>query len=129
MHVIQNKDKNVIIKSTKCEKIFISWIHKVFKQIVSPFKSGCHLYSDRDQQTGNSCRYGNIRKNFILPFIGNSELKFVMKKVAGTKGQLISKWFLGSSISSKKMNEGIRLYYYDTSGRLVFVRFLGGHWN
>jgi hypothetical protein len=39
------------------------------------------------------------------------------------KGQLISKWFLGSSISSKKMNEGIRLYYYDTSGRLVFVRF------
>jgi hypothetical protein len=87
VHVIQNKDKNVIIKSTKCEKIFISWIHKVFKQIVSPFKSGCHLYSDRDQQTGNSCRYGNIRKNFILPFIGNSELKFMLKKVAGT-----SKW-------------------------------------
>ena len=69
LHVIQNKDKNVIIKSTKCEKIFISWIHKVFKQIVSPFNSGCHLYSDRDQQTGNSCRYGNIRKIFILPLM------------------------------------------------------------
>ena len=26
--------------------------------------------------------------------------------------------------SSKKTNERIRLYYYDTSGRLVFVRFL-----
>ena len=47
------------------------------------------------------------------------------------KGQLISKWFLGSSISPKKQtskfnftNEQIQLYYYDTSGRLVFVRFL-----
>ena len=88
MHVIQNKDKNVIIKSTKCEKIFISWIHKVFKQIVSPFKSGCHLYSDRDQQTGNSCRYGNIRKKFILRFIGNSALRFMLKKVAGTNAEL-----------------------------------------
>ena len=29
-----------------------------------------------------------------------------------------------SSISSKKMNERIRLYYYDTSSGLVFVRFL-----
>ena len=25
----------------------------------------------------------------------------------------------------QKMNEKIQLYYYDTSGRLVFVRFLG----
>ena len=40
------------------------------------------------------------------------------------KGQLISKGDLMSSISSKKTNEGIRLYYYDTSNRLVFVRFL-----
>ena len=40
------------------------------------------------------------------------------------KGQLISKWFLGSSIFLQKMNEQIRLYYYDTSSRLVFVRFL-----
>ena len=40
------------------------------------------------------------------------------------KGQIISKWFLMSSISSKKTNEGIRLYYYDTPCRLVFVRFL-----
>ena len=32
-----------------------------------------------------------------------------------SKGQLISKWFLGLSISSKKRkNERIWLYYYDT---------------
>ena len=40
------------------------------------------------------------------------------------KGQLISKWFLVSSISSKKTNERILLYYYDTSSRIVFVHFL-----
>ena len=33
----------------------------------------------------------------------------------------------GQLISSKKTNEGIRLYYYDTSNRLVFVRFFGGN--
>ena len=32
---------------------------------------------------------------------------------------MISKWFLVSTISSKKTNERIRLYYYDTSSRLV----------
>ena len=68
-----------------------------------------------------------------------------------TKGQLISKWFFGvvdflqktnenkstwgiivlksklffqADVSSQKMNEQIWLYYYDTSGRLIFVRFL-----
>ena len=41
-----------------------------------------------------------------------------------SKGQLISKGVLMSLISSKKINEGFRLYYYDTSNRLVFVRFL-----
>ena len=40
------------------------------------------------------------------------------------EGQLISKWFLGSSISSKKTNGPIRLYCYGTSSQLVFVRFL-----
>ena len=40
------------------------------------------------------------------------------------KGQIISKWFLVSSISYKKTNERIWLYYYDTSSRLVFVHFL-----
>ena len=29
-----------------------------------------------------------------------------------------------ADVSSKKTNEQIRLYYCDTSGRLVFVRFL-----
>ena len=38
--------------------------------------------------------------------------------------QLISKGFLGSAISSKKTKGQIQLYYYDTSGRLLFVCFL-----
>ena len=43
-----------------------------------------------------------------------------LKLVSLLKGQLISKWFLGSSISSKKrMNE-----FVFTSVRHVFVRFL-----
>ena len=41
------------------------------------------------------------------------------------KGQIISKCILVSSISSKKTNERIRLYYYEISSRLVFVRFWG----
>ena len=40
------------------------------------------------------------------------------------KGQIISKWFFGVFDFLQKTNEGIRLYYYDTSSRLVFVRFL-----
>ena len=39
------------------------------------------------------------------------------------KGELISKWFFGVINFLQKTNERIRLYYYDTSGRLVFVRF------
>ena len=41
-----------------------------------------------------------------------------------TKGQLISKWFFGVIDFLQKTNERIRLYYYDTSGQLVFVCFL-----
>ena len=41
-----------------------------------------------------------------------------------TKGQTNSKWFFQDNVSSKKTNERIRFYYYDTSGRLVFVHFL-----
>ena len=40
------------------------------------------------------------------------------------KGKLISKWSYGVIDFLQKTNEQIRLYYYDTSGRLVFVRFL-----
>ena len=39
------------------------------------------------------------------------------------KVQLISKGLFGILDSSKKTNEKIRLSYYDTSGRLVFIRF------
>ena len=41
------------------------------------------------------------------------------------KCQLISKGLFGNPQFSQKTNEKIRLYQYDTSGRLVFVRFLG----
>ena len=40
------------------------------------------------------------------------------------KGQIISKWFFDVFDFLQKTNKGIRLYYYDTSSRLVFVRFL-----
>ena len=40
------------------------------------------------------------------------------------KGQLILKDFLVSSILPKNERK-IQLFYYDTSGRLVFVRVLG----
>ena len=42
-----------------------------------------------------------------------------------TIGQLISKWFFGVIDFLQKTNERIRLYHYDTSDRLVFVRFWG----
>ena len=41
-----------------------------------------------------------------------------------SKGQLISKGLVGILNSSKKRRKKIDLQYYDTSGRLVFVRFL-----
>ena len=44
--------------------------------------------------------------------------------VTHTKGQLISKWFFGVFDCLQKMNGRIQLYYYDTSGWLVFVCFL-----
>ena len=40
------------------------------------------------------------------------------------KSQLISEGLFGILNSSKKTNEKIRLNYHDTSGRLVFVRYL-----
>ena len=40
------------------------------------------------------------------------------------KSQLISKGLFGTLNSSKKRTKKIRLNYQDTSGRLVFVRFL-----
>ena len=40
------------------------------------------------------------------------------------KGQIISKCLFGVFNFFQKMNKQILLYYYETSGRLVFVRFL-----
>ena len=41
------------------------------------------------------------------------------------KGQLISKCLFGIFNSPKKWTKKIRLYYYGTSSRIVFVHFLG----
>jgi hypothetical protein len=46
-------------------------------------------------------------------------------QTSGAKGQLFSKGLFGIINSSKKANQKIRFYYYDTSGGLVFVRFFG----
>ena len=42
-----------------------------------------------------------------------------------SKGQLISKGLVGILNSPKKRTKKFNLQYYDTSGRLVFVRFFG----
>ena len=41
-----------------------------------------------------------------------------------SKGQLISKGLVGILNSSKKWTKKFNLQYYDTSGWLVFIRFL-----
>ena len=43
----------------------------------------------------------------------------------GTKGQLILKCLFCIFNSSKETHQKIRLYYYGTSSRIVFARFLG----
>ena len=52
---------------------------------------------------------------------------FSVKKAIASKktpkGHLISKWFFGVIDFLQKTNKEIRLYYYDNSGRLVFVSF------
>ena len=48
----------------------------------------------------------------------------VIGKISVAKGQLISNWFFWVIGFLQKTNERIRLYYYDTSGWPVFVRFL-----
>ena len=52
------------------------------------------------------------------------DFRVVCKMLAKVKGQTKSKLFFQADLSSKKTNERIRLYNYDNSGRLVFVRFL-----
>ena len=51
--------------------------------------------------------------------------KVLQFKSIPTKGQLISKGLFVILNSPKKGTKKIRFYYYDTSGQLVFVRFLG----
>ena len=48
-----------------------------------------------------------------------------MHCVRAAKGQLISKCLFCIFNSPNKTNENIQLYYYGTSSRIVFVRFLG----
>ena len=63
------------------------------------------------------CFYFTLEYNLPISFFNNSSQM-------SAKGQLILKWFFGVIDFLQKTNERIRLYYYDTSGRLVFVRFL-----
>ena len=60
-------------------------------------------------------------------FLGFGLFKKTKRKKVGTrypsKGQTKSKWFFKPTFLPKT-NKQIRLYYYDTSGRLVFVCFL-----
>ena len=63
--------------------------------------------------------YGlGMRIEVSWPFLENTAF------IKYPKGQLISKWFFGVIDFLQKTNEQIRLYYYDTSGRLFFVLFL-----
>ena len=66
--------------------------------------------------------------NQLLPTAGNHTKTIRRRKkylpISFSKGQLISKWFFGVIDFFQKTNERIRLYYYDTTGGLVFVRFL-----
>ena len=48
-----------------------------------------------------------------------------MRRVHVSKGQLIQKGLVGVyHVFFQKTNKKFNLQYYDTSGRLVFVRFL-----
>ena len=78
---------------------------------------------------GVNCKSGMIYGKFVLLQNAYLSADFSLAEVVvyGTregKGHLISKWFFGVIDFLQKTNEQIRLYYYDTSGRLVFVRFL-----
>ena len=58
------------------------------------------------------------------------EAKIFPSKMSNTKGQLISKWFLGSSISSKKRTSefDFTTYYAEYLGSpWVFFSFFGGN--
>ena len=63
---------------------------------------------------------------FEASFLMNSELrKYIRKSILSfIKGQTKSKYFFQTDVSSKKQTKQIQLYYYDTSGWLVFDNFL-----
>ena len=64
-------------------------------------------------------------KTFTYLFIYSVFLR--NRSMSAGKGQLISKCLVGNGYLqfSQKTNEKIRLYYYGTSSRIVFVCFLG----
>ena len=73
-------------------------------------------------------------KNFFFSKLNSGSDKKTMKvlaldrrfsfMIAFAKGQTNSKRFFQADVSSKKRNQGILLYYNETSGRLVFFRFM-----
>ena len=52
------------------------------------------------------------------------QVKIKISLYCALKGQLISKGLVGILNSPKKWTKKFDLQYYDTSGRLVFIRFL-----
>ena len=108
--------------------IFVAWMHFVNFQTKlkesHEIRLGTNMLRNYDKpvyyKTSQNGQKGKskINKFLFVWYVGPIDLSR-----AELKGQLISKCLFGVFNFFQKMNEQIRLYY-DTSGRLVFVRFL-----
>ena len=62
--------------------------------------------------------------NGSFKFGESQQKQCIIYKALGFKGQKKSKWFFPVNVSSnKQMNEQILIYYYETSGWLVWFPF------
>ena len=61
--------------------------------------------------------------DLFSPFTLKAITLLERSRLLKAKGQLISEGLFGILNSSKKTNEEIRLNYYDTSGRHIFICF------
>ena len=79
------------------------------------------------QQNKDSLRglFLNIPNSLADWVDGPNRLLSILVFFGRTKRQTKSKCFFQADVSSKKKNELILLYYYDTWSRIVFVRFFG----
>ena len=94
--------------------------HKNLKFFLMPFTSPKMFCAGPNflSQHKNLTAFSSSSKTFVP-----AQKHFGTCKRTRHKGQLISKRLFGIVNSSKKINENIRLNYYDTSGCFVFVRF------